>query len=282
MNVPATGGVSSSGSRGPGVGQAKCKGEVREAPPASKTAAVSPPTPVPVEDNTSAKQLERNEKTIMRAPQRPPRGEDSPLSLVSSSTTMVTTTAVAAGAAASVDVASADTSAIAPAVSDRQQRSREELAGLEGGGGTAAAAAAEGGGRGVPEETSVTKSATDRTTGIGLSVGPERTETTFEPNVGVPLTPRANGEEVVVAAEVEAAEAAAAAAVQATTVTGSAKAGEEAPEGGRWPATLDARWAEVEFMLCHEVESEESLQHTIEATKAGLVFMDKLEKKAQV
>lgn len=50
----------------------------------------------------------------------------------------------------------------------------------------------------------------------------------------------------------------------------------------RWPATLDARWAEVEFMLCHEVESEESLRLTTEATQAGLVFMKKLEKKAQV
>ncbi|CAM9575233.1 unnamed protein product [Ectocarpus fasciculatus] len=53
------------------------------------------------------------------------------------------------------------------------------------------------------------------------------------------------------------------------------------PVYGRWPATLDARWAEVEFMLCHEVDCEESLQYTIEATEAGLVFMDKLEEKAQ-
>ncbi|CAM9346514.1 unnamed protein product [Ectocarpus sp. 13 AM-2016] len=53
------------------------------------------------------------------------------------------------------------------------------------------------------------------------------------------------------------------------------------PVCGRWPATLDARWAEVEFMLCHEVDCEESLQYTIEATEAGLVFMDKLEEKAQ-
>lgn len=50
----------------------------------------------------------------------------------------------------------------------------------------------------------------------------------------------------------------------------------------RWPATLDARWAEVEFMLCREVESEESLRYTTEATQAGLVFMEKLAKKAQV
>lgn len=54
------------------------------------------------------------------------------------------------------------------------------------------------------------------------------------------------------------------------------------PVYGRWPATLDARWAEVEFMLCHEVDCEESLQYTIEATEAGLIFMDKLEEKAQV
>ena len=281
MNIPATGGGGSSGSRGPGVRQAKRKGEVREAPPASKTATVNSTTPVPVEDNASAKQVEGGEKRMTRAPQRPTRGEDSSLSLVSSSTTMVTTAAVAAGAGAAVAVASSDTSSIAPAASERQQRPREELAGLEGGGGTAASAAAEGGGEGVPLETNVKNSVTDRTTGIGLPVGSERAETTVEADVGVPLRSRANGEEVVVVAEAEASEAAAATA-QATTVTGSAKTGEEAPEGGRWPATLDARWAEVEFMLCHEVESEESLQHTIEATKAGLVFMDKLEQKAQV
>lgn len=57
---------------------------------------------------------------------------------------------------------------------------------------------------------------------------------------------------------------------------------ENSPVYGRWPATLDAQWAEVEFMLCHEVDCEESLQYTIEATEAGLVFMDKLEQKAQV
>lgn len=56
----------------------------------------------------------------------------------------------------------------------------------------------------------------------------------------------------------------------------------KAPVYGRWPAKLDSRWAEVEFMLCHEVLSEESLKYTREATGAGLVFMDKLEKKAQV
>lgn len=56
----------------------------------------------------------------------------------------------------------------------------------------------------------------------------------------------------------------------------------DSPTYGRWPATLDAQWAEVEFMLCHEVDCEESLQSTIEATEAGLIFMDKLEEKAQV
>lgn len=59
-------------------------------------------------------------------------------------------------------------------------------------------------------------------------------------------------------------------------------AANDSPVYGRWPATLDAQWAEVEFMLCHEVDCEESLQYTIEATEAGLVFMDKLEEKAQV
>ncbi len=59
-------------------------------------------------------------------------------------------------------------------------------------------------------------------------------------------------------------------------------AAKDLPSYGRWPATLDARWAEVEFMLCHEVDCEESLQYTIEATEAGLVFMEKLEEKAQV
>lgn len=54
------------------------------------------------------------------------------------------------------------------------------------------------------------------------------------------------------------------------------------PVYGRWPPTLDARWAEVEFMLCREVESEESLKYTIEAAEAGLIFIEKLEKKAQV
>lgn len=80
----------------------------------------------------------------------------------------------------------------------------------------------------------------------------------------------------------------------ATTVVAAVEAGAAAadevediaensmPVYGRWPATLDARWAEVEFMLCHEVDCEESLQYTIEATEAGLVFMDKLEEKAQV
>lgn len=53
-------------------------------------------------------------------------------------------------------------------------------------------------------------------------------------------------------------------------------------EYDRWPATLDARWAEVEFVLCRAIESEESLRYTTEATEAGLVFMEKLEKKAQV
>lgn len=57
---------------------------------------------------------------------------------------------------------------------------------------------------------------------------------------------------------------------------------DKAPVYGRWPATLDARWAEVEFMLCHEVDCEESLQYTIQATEAGLVFMGKLEEKARV
>ena len=63
---------------------------------------------------------------------------------------------------------------------------------------------------------------------------------------------------------------------------GNVPAAESLPVYGRWPATLDARWAEVEFMLCHEVDCEESLQYTIEATEAGLVFMEKLEEKAQV
>lgn len=53
-------------------------------------------------------------------------------------------------------------------------------------------------------------------------------------------------------------------------------------EYGQWLETLDARWAEVEFMLCRAVDSEESLRYTTEATEAGLVFMDNLEKKAQV
>lgn len=57
---------------------------------------------------------------------------------------------------------------------------------------------------------------------------------------------------------------------------------DKSPIYGRWPATLDARWAEVEFMLCHEVNCEESLQYTIQATEAGLVFMEKLEEKARV
>lgn len=52
--------------------------------------------------------------------------------------------------------------------------------------------------------------------------------------------------------------------------------------GHRWPEILDARWAEVEFVLCRAVESEKSLKYTAEATEDGLVFMDKLEKKAQV
>ncbi|CAM9585171.1 unnamed protein product, partial [Sphacelaria rigidula] len=51
--------------------------------------------------------------------------------------------------------------------------------------------------------------------------------------------------------------------------------------GHRWPEILDARWAEVEFVLCRAVESEKSLKYTAEATEDGLVFMDKLEKKAQ-
>lgn len=65
-------------------------------------------------------------------------------------------------------------------------------------------------------------------------------------------------------------------------VKGTDDAANDSPIYGRWPATLDARWAEVEFMLCHEVDCEESLQYTIEATEAGLVFVDKLEEKAQV
>lgn len=176
-------------------------------------------------------------------------------------TTMASATATAAAA-----VGSSDTSAIAPAANERQRRQREELAELEEGGG------ASEGEKGTPEEAGVINSATDRTTGTGVPVGTARTETTFEEDVEASSTPRVANEEVVVAT----------ATVRATAATGSAKAGEIVPEGGRWPATLDARWAEVEFMLCHEVESEESLQHTIEATKAGLVFMDKLEKKAQV
>lgn len=65
-------------------------------------------------------------------------------------------------------------------------------------------------------------------------------------------------------------------------VSGVDDAASDPPIYGRWPATLDAQWAEVEFMLCHEVNCEESLQYTIDATEAGLVFMDKLEEKAQV
>lgn len=68
----------------------------------------------------------------------------------------------------------------------------------------------------------------------------------------------------------------------AGVVSETGDAGNDSPIYGRWPATLDAQWAEVEFMLCHEVDCEESLQYTIEATEAGLVFMDKLEEKAQV
>lgn len=81
---------------------------------------------------------------------------------------------------------------------------------------------------------------------------------------------------------VSVAETSATAAVPATVtdITSALTKQEAAYE--RWPAALDARWAEVEFMLCHEVESEESLRLTTEATQAGLVFMEKLEKKAQV
>lgn len=35
-------------------------------------------------------------------------------------------------------------------------------------------------------------------------------------------------------------------------------------------------------MLCRAVDSEESLRETAEATRAGLIFMDRLERKAQV
>lgn len=52
--------------------------------------------------------------------------------------------------------------------------------------------------------------------------------------------------------------------------------------GKRWPVMLDARWAEVEFVLCRAVESEESLRYTAGAASAGLIFLEKLEKKAQV
>ncbi|CAM9287379.1 unnamed protein product [Hapterophycus canaliculatus] len=62
---------------------------------------------------------------------------------------------------------------------------------------------------------------------------------------------------------------------------GNGDTADTSPRYGRWPATLDARWAEVEFMLCHEVDCEESLQYTIQATDAGLVFMEKLEEKAR-
>lgn len=50
----------------------------------------------------------------------------------------------------------------------------------------------------------------------------------------------------------------------------------------RWPATLDARWAEVEFVLCRRVDCKESFEFTAEATKESLIFISKLEKKAQV
>lgn len=73
------------------------------------------------------------------------------------------------------------------------------------------------------------------------------------------------------------------------TVESSLTVGEQAVEDGasllpenRWPAMLDARWAEVEFVLCRAVESEESLSYTAEAAAAGLIFLEKLEKKAQV
>lgn len=49
-----------------------------------------------------------------------------------------------------------------------------------------------------------------------------------------------------------------------------------------WPVTLDARWAEVEFVLCRRVDCKESFEYTAEATKESLMFIGKLEKKAQV
>lgn len=237
-------GAESSDNPGPSSRKTKRKGEVHEAP--VNTVVVDTPRPVPVEDRASAKQVGEDEKT--RAPRRPPRGEDSPLTPAAS-----TTTAAAAS----------DASAIAP-VNDRQ-RGREELAGPEG---------ARGGEGGVredigtpPPEANVINTAADRTIGVRVPIATPTTETIIEDVETSTLT--AGSEDVATAASV-------------TAVTGSAEACEKAPARGRWPATLDARWAEVEFMLCHEVGSEESLQHTIEATEAGLVFMDKLERKAQV
>ncbi|CAM9582591.1 unnamed protein product, partial [Scytosiphon promiscuus] len=124
----------------------------------------------------------------------------------------------------------------------------------------------------------------------------QRTEGT-DGNAVVSFTPpdtETSGEIIVAAAvtgpPTEASASTASAKVEAgigavpTTVGGEEIGGiaaDKSPLYGRWPATLDARWAEVEFMLCHEVNCEESLQYTIQATEAGLVFMEKLEEKAR-
>jgi hypothetical protein len=48
-----------------------------------------------------------------------------------------------------------------------------------------------------------------------------------------------------------------------------------------WGSQLSSRWAEVEFMLRHAVETDADLTYTAGAAEAGLIFMDHLEAKAQ-
>jgi hypothetical protein len=48
----------------------------------------------------------------------------------------------------------------------------------------------------------------------------------------------------------------------------------------QWSASLDSRWAEVEFMMRRRIEAEEDLTYNIRAAELGLAYMQKLEDKA--